>query len=208
MLLSKAYYYAPDEHCHLETTALFNIPSKLTQPAISQSVKDLQSASIGQNIDIAFLEIDRTSTVKSWKYQPQIITSSLERVKSIFEQSNCYAVIQLSSRRYSPVHKTYKRIAELGADNETYKYTLEWLEQLRTVIISDQMWWCEPLVNLSIDSEIVFEWWYENKKLTVYIFGNTAEYIKVWGPDIDKEMEDGSATSLAELADLWKWLVS
>ena len=84
----------------------------------------------------------------------------------------------------------------------------EWLEELRTVATAKKMWWCEPLINLSIDSEIVFEWWYENKKLSVYILGNTAEYIKVWGADIDNEMEDGLATSSAEITNLWKWLVS
>ncbi|MEH2289409.1 hypothetical protein [Nostoc sp.] len=82
------------------------------------------------------------------------------------------------------------------------------MKQLRTIVAANQMWWGEPLVNLSIDSEIVFEWWYGTKKLTVYILGNTAEYIKVWGTDIDNEMEDGTSSSLAELTALWKWLVS
>ncbi|WP_298914730.1 hypothetical protein [uncultured Nostoc sp.] len=106
------------------------------------------------------------------------------------------------------IHKTHTRIAELGADNETYKYAIEWLKQLRTVVAANQMWWGEPLVNLSFDSEIVFEWWHETKKLTIYIPGNTIEYIKVWGTDIDNEMEDGTSSSPAELTALWKWLVS
>ena len=99
-------------------------------------------------------------------------------------------------------------IGELGADNETYKYAIEWLKQLRTIVAANQMWWGEPLVNLSIDSEIVFEWWHGTNKLTVYILGNTAEYIKVWGTDIDSEMEDGTSSSPAELMALWKWLVA
>jgi len=104
--------------------------------------------------------------------------------------------------------KTHRRIAELGADNETSKYTIECLKQLHTIVAANQMWWGEPLVNLSFDSEIVFEWWHGSKKLTVYILGNTAEYIKVWGTDIDNEMEDGASSSPAELTALWKWLVS
>lgn len=149
-----------------------------------------------------------TSSVGAWRYQHKIVESALQGVKAIFEQSDNYVVPELSSQSYLRSQKTYRRIAELELDNETYKYTLEWLEKLRTIAIAKKMWWCEPLVNLSIDSEIVFEWWYESKKLTVYILGNTAEYIKVWGADIDNEMEDGLVTSSAEITNLWKWLVS
>ncbi|MEA5616339.1 hypothetical protein VB711_00585 [Cronbergia sp. UHCC 0137] len=116
--------------------------------------------------------------------------------------------ISIPPQKRSLIHKTQRRIAELGADSKTYQYTLEWLELLREVVGLNQMWWSEPLVNLGIDSEIVFEWWHKNQKLTVYILDNTVEYIKVWGTDIDHEMEDGSATSPAELTNLWKWLIS
>jgi len=37
---------------------------------------------------------------------------------------------------------------------------------------------------------------------------NIAQYIKVWGEDIDDEMEDGFAASSDELTELWKWLIS
>ncbi|MEH2375665.1 hypothetical protein [Nostoc sp.] len=205
---SKAAYYIKDERRNSEITALSQIHGKLTQLPLSQSAESLQSASVSQNADLVILTTDRTSTVGSWKYQSKIVASSVQRVKAIFEQSDNYAVLELSSWSYSPVHKTHRRIAELGGDNETYKYAIEWLKQLRTVVAANQMWWGEPLVNLSFDSEIVFEWWHETKKLTVYILGNTAEYIKVWGTDIDNEMEDGTSSSPAELTTLWKWLVS
>lgn len=205
---SKAAYYTKDERRNSETTALSQIPSKLTLIPVSQSAEGLQSASVGQTANLVILATDRTSTVGSWKYRSKIAASSVQRVKAISEQSDNYAVLELSSWSYSPAHKTHRRIAELGSDNETYKYTIEWLKQLRKLVAADQMWWGEPLVNLSFDSEIVFEWWHGTKKLTVYILGNTAEYIKVWGTDIDNEMEDGTSSSPAELTDLWKWLVS
>ncbi|MEH2411551.1 hypothetical protein [Nostoc sp.] len=207
-MLSKAAYYTKDKRRNSEITALSQIRGKLTQLSLSQSAEGLQSVSVGQNANIVILTRDRTSTVGSWKYQSKRVASSVQRVKAVFEQSDNYAVLELSSWSYSPSHKTYRRIAELGADNETYKYAIEWLKQLRTVVAANQMWWGEPLVNLSFDSEIVFEWWHETKKLTVYILGNTAEYIKVWGTDIDNEMEDGTSSSSAELTALWKWLVS
>ncbi|WP_445634546.1 hypothetical protein NSTC745_06369 [Nostoc sp. DSM 114161] len=203
---SKAAYYIKDDRRNSETAALSQIRSKLTQLPPSQSAEDLQSASIGQNSNLVILAADKTSTVGSWKYQPKMVAFSVKRAKAISEQAENHAVLELSNWSYSPIHKTYRRIAELGADNETYKYTIQWLDKLRDVVTANQMWWCEPLVNLGIDSEIVFEWWHESKKLTVCILGNTAEYIKVWGTDIDNEMENGSATLPAELTDLWKWL--
>jgi hypothetical protein len=202
-------YYARDEHRNLEVTAISRVPKLLSQLPLSQSVTGSHSLLVRQNINRAVLPTDITSTVGSWKFQPKIFVSSLpQKTEAIFEQPDNYTAVQSSHYSYSPIHKTYRRIAELGADNKTYKYTIEWLDKLRTVITANKMWWCEPLVNLGIDSEIVFEWWHQNHKLTVYILGNTAEYIKVWGTDIDSEMEDGSAISPAELTNLWKWLVS
>ncbi|PMB39130.1 hypothetical protein CEN47_05455 [Fischerella thermalis CCMEE 5319] len=207
-MLSKAYYNANDEHRNLETTTLSRITRKLDPLPLSKLVECEQSALLNQETGVDIFDKDRTLTVGNWKYELKITNSSLQRVKTAFEQSNNYAGLQPASQNCLPIHKTYRRIAELGAGNETYKYTLKWLDRLRKIVTSNQMWWCEPLVNLGVDSEIVFEWWYENKKLTVYILGNTAEYIKVWGIDIDNEMEDGTCTSATEIQYLWKWLVS
>lgn len=198
-----------EKHRNLEATAISRVPNQLSQLPLSQSVTGSQGLLVRRNINPAALAIEVTSTVGRWKSQPKLFVSSTpQKAEAIFEQLDNNTAVQSSPYSYLPIHKTYRRIAELGADNKTYKYTIEWLHQLRTVVAANKMWWCEPLINLGIDSEIVFEWWHENKKLTVYILGNTAEYIKVWGTDIDNEMEDGSVTSPAELTDLWKWLVS
>jgi hypothetical protein len=204
-MLSKAYYDVNNDYRNLEATPLSRVPSKLARFPLTQLVEGEQSVSFNQEIGVDIFDKNRTLTVGN--YQLKITSFSLQRVKTAFEQSNNYVNLQ-PAQNHLQIHKTYRRIAELRADNETYKYTLEWLERLRKIVTSNQMWWCEPLVNLGVDSEIVFEWWHENKKVTVYILGNTAEYIKVWGTDIDNEMEDGSVTSATELKDLWKWLVS
>jgi len=119
-----------------------------------------------------------------------------------------YDSLRVLYRGYSRTQETYRRMAELGASNETYRYALKWVDQLKEVVSSNQLWWNEPLVNLSMESEIVLEWWHENKKVTIYILCNIAQYIKVWGEDIDDEMEDGFAASSDELTELWKWLIS
>ncbi|MEH1831227.1 MAG: hypothetical protein V7L29_03880 [Nostoc sp.] len=143
---SKAAYYTKDKRRNSEITALSQISDKLTQLPLSQAAEALQSASVGQNANIVILARDGTSTVGNWKYQSKIVASSVQRVKAIFEQSDNYAVLELSSWNYSPTHKTHTRIAELGADNQTYKYAIEWLKQLHTVVAANQMWWDEPLV--------------------------------------------------------------
>ncbi|WP_375476526.1 hypothetical protein [uncultured Nostoc sp.] len=205
---SKVSYYAKDERCDSKAVLLSHDYGNSVSHILPPLAKSVQTKSIGRGTSSVVYVINETSTVGNWSPQLKLAVSAYKEAKIVFEQSNNRAELQPSPQSYSPIHKTHRRIAELGADNETYKYTTEWLKRLRKIVVANQMWWGEPLVNLSIDSEIVFEWWHGTKKLTVYILRNTAEYIKVWGTDIDNEMEDGTSSSPAELTALWKWLVS
>lgn len=67
--------------------------------------------------------------------------------------------------------------------------------------------WAEPNITVSSDADIVFEWWSGDKKLTVYVSEQGAEYIKVWGIDILNEMEDGNAQDSTVRRELWSWLI-
>jgi hypothetical protein len=64
------------------------------------------------------------------------------------------------------------------------------------------------IVNVSYDSDVVLEWWNKSKKLTFYINQSSLDYIKVWGSDIDTEMEDGSINSMHDysIRRLWQWI--
>jgi hypothetical protein len=79
--------------------------------------------------------------------------------------------------------------------------------ELRKMVSLRKYWWSEPLVNIS-DSELIFEWWRGAKKITVYFSETNAEFIKVWGADIDNEMEEGIAETNDQIEDLWKWIAS
>lgn len=79
------------------------------------------------------------------------------------------------------------------------------INQLRR-LGSESNFWEEPLINTTCDEEIVLEWWNKNRKLTIYISENRIEYIKVWGPDIDNEMQDGLIISYETLRELWEWI--
>src|SRR5579885_1287490 len=65
--------------------------------------------------------------------------------------------------------------------------------------------WKSPHLTASEKGEVVFEWWKDSKKLSVYLGDLDAEYIKVWGPNIATEMSDGPLTD-ENIAELWTWL--
>jgi hypothetical protein len=69
--------------------------------------------------------------------------------------------------------------------------------------------WSKPHITLSENNEIVFEWWHSNKKITLYFGdGGDPEFIKVWGTDIDTDMDSGTLTDDWTLTSLWLWLYS
>jgi hypothetical protein len=68
--------------------------------------------------------------------------------------------------------------------------------------------WSSPHITLSEAGEIVFEWWQNDKKITLYFGDTEPEYIKVWGTNIHTEMESGILTYGWGLTVLWLWLHS
>lgn len=86
----------------------------------------------------------------------------------------------------------------------------ELIKKLRSISKKNKLWWHQPLLNISIDDEIVFEWWHKEKKLTIYVCPNVIDFIKVWGADMDNEMQDGSIDLSKNYAILclWQWIAS
>jgi len=68
--------------------------------------------------------------------------------------------------------------------------------------------WASPHITCSELGEIVCEWWQNHKKITLYFGDGYPEYIKVWGTNIDTEMESGILTSGWVPTSLWLWLHS
>jgi hypothetical protein len=64
----------------------------------------------------------------------------------------------------------------------------------------------DPNLTTSPEGRIVFEWWNGSKKLTLYVDERGFEYIKVLGPDMETEMEDGYSTNLLEAITHLVWL--
>lgn len=65
--------------------------------------------------------------------------------------------------------------------------------------------WVRPHVSSSEDGEVVLEWWRGEHKLTIYISTDSADFLKVWGPDIATQMTDGPVIG-NQFQGLWRWL--
>jgi hypothetical protein len=83
-----------------------------------------------------------------------------------------------------------------------------WLRVLYVARESSFKAWISPHVSASEAGEVVFEWWRGPRKLTLYFGPDDIEYIKVWGPNIDDEMESASLESARDFSALWIWLYS
>lgn len=76
-----------------------------------------------------------------------------------------------------------------------------WLKAQAQLVGEDFL---SALHNVSPEGEDVYEWWSKKRKLTIYVTPAGIEtYIKIWGPNPDTEMEDGTVISIV---DLFKWL--
>lgn len=65
--------------------------------------------------------------------------------------------------------------------------------------------WVNPHVSASESGEVVLEWWKQDRKLTIYVAAKGADFVRVGGPNIDSDMEDGVLEG-AQFVGLWLWL--
>lgn len=92
-------------------------------------------------------------------------------------------------------------------DSRTLHTTFKLLAKLFQVAQKNGLWWDLPLINVGFSSEVLLEWWHNSRKLDFDILGSNIDYMKVWGADIDDEMEDGSVAIIEyDLISLWKWI--
>ena len=91
-------------------------------------------------------------------------------------------------------------------DETTIRSAEKWLSELEKNVTLRKMNLDAPLINIGVENEIVFEWWCDNRKITLYISNNTIEYLKSWGASITDEMEDGEIHTFEDTISLWHWL--
>lgn len=68
--------------------------------------------------------------------------------------------------------------------------------------------WIQPNVTASAHGDIVFDWCNGKKDLEIIIDedGETIWYLKVWGPDVRSEMEDGDIKTIEDAGSAYSWL--
>jgi hypothetical protein len=119
----------------------------------------------------------------------------------------------IMARRPPSAEKEFIAIAELMShpENIPSERAIELASQWLPVIVvraSKLSGWRTPHITSSEQGEIVCEWWRQSKKLTVYFGDDGVEFIKVWGTDIEKDMESGDLTSDWDIVAVWRWLQS
>jgi hypothetical protein len=81
------------------------------------------------------------------------------------------------------------------------------LDEFYAVIRNTNMNWIAPHISATENGEVTMEWWSDSRKLSIYIEGKSIEYIKVWGRNINNEMEDGEIRC-GTFYKLWTWLAA
>src|SRR5713226_755347 len=81
----------------------------------------------------------------------------------------------------------------LAPDPDAIKHAENWVTRLYLEVADMGRVWIKPNVIADANGDVVFEWWYGKKKLTVYIGEESAEYMQVWGANIHSDMSDGDA---------------
>jgi len=84
-----------------------------------------------------------------------------------------------------------------------------WLPSMLAGAASAGKPWLPAHIAPAGEGELTFEWWRGDRKITLY-FGDGArpEFLKVWGPHIQDEMDSGELDSVDAFRALWAWLHS
>lgn len=96
----------------------------------------------------------------------------------------------------------------LAPDKGALAHAQRWIESMLWVTLAVRLPWSDPNVTGSLDGEVVFEWWYGKRKLTVYVSAQDAEYVQVWGPNIHSQMAEGIVHSPEDFQEVWRWLTA
>lgn len=158
------------------------------------------------------------STHESYMYSPALrathtATDALRNIMaSIFAPTTASVVNEI------PVISTIQKIRDLqswGSNWDGVEVTAvsakavanatALIDQLYSTATQLNIDWDSPNVTASSLGEVVLEWWNHEKKLTLYVNEEQAQYVKVWGENIDTEMDDGLLVETA-IAPTLEWL--
>lgn len=146
------------------------------------------------------LKIESASTTQA--HSPSIATkNSLVAGRQIFE--TVHKVIELQT--WGEGWDGYDAAA---LNHNALARALRWIRDMHYDALTTGEEWSAPHVALDEDGDIMFEWWNEDKALTIYVSEDEVSYIKGWGLNIETDMEDGEATTPERRRELWDWLMN
>jgi hypothetical protein len=91
-------------------------------------------------------------------------------------------------------------------DHNAIEQARSWIGDMYEDVEAIRRSWHNPHVSANEDGDVAFEWWNEDKVLTVYVSRDEARYIIGWGLNIETDMENGQATTSQRRRKLWAWL--
>jgi hypothetical protein len=68
--------------------------------------------------------------------------------------------------------------------------------------------WKPPHVSFDEDSQVLLEWWVGRRKLTIHIGETETTFLRVWGPHIFEEMDEGEVSQPLDVVAPWRWLLT
>lgn len=83
-----------------------------------------------------------------------------------------------------------------------------WISALFREVQARRQPWLPPHSAVSPQGEIIFEWRNGAQLLTVYVGGQTIEFVRAWGADLDAAMLEGDADTPESRQQLWSWLLA
>jgi hypothetical protein len=86
-------------------------------------------------------------------------------------------------------------------------FTSNWVTIFRAAVSGAGLNWIEPH-RAGPNEEVSLEWWKGKKNLTVFVRGYQTEVIKVWGSNINDEMQEISIDTRDQMVEVWRWLTS
>ena len=88
----------------------------------------------------------------------------------------------------------------------TILYAKNLMEEFLNSIVAAGHSWLTPFISSDEDGNVTVEWSEEKRRLHIQIGENEAEYIQVWGVNIDTEMHV-DFLSRDDYLTLWEWLL-
>ena len=100
------------------------------------------------------------------------------------------------------------RLARKGVDIDPGSITTVLYWQIGLEESSEGCQWTSPHISVSEFGEVTFEWWNKKRKITVYFTSKRVLLLRVWGWQIETEMEEFELSRTSDFAQHWRWLWS